>query len=234
MDGRLVHRAVVAALPLALVLALAPPAAAHCDFTTGNIVQAGPVAVSRCMVQTVLEGGVDAVNAQLDGQVAFVMVKDFRFHPDHVTIRNGGTVVWVYADVQGAAQHDPRSSSTCGSQALDLALCNPLLPLRWGKCFDVLRDTQDLMEDLGDLYPVTYRYDPGTGLVEKSFGTLSGAPVVGQPPVAEPFTPCEPDTTTPAPGQSVVPYHCGIHGTPLAFNGADGQMRGAITILPEA
>ena len=222
------------ALSFGFLLAAVPPAAAHCDGITGSI---GPV--SKCFLHTLAEDTVEALNAAGNGEYAFVLAKDFRFHPENVTIRSGGTVYIVWADFLGPQVHDPRNSVSTGDQALDRMkpappIHDPVLKGHIGRCFDILRDTQPPQNlDQGDVYYLTFRYDEPTGSVAKSHGILTDqVPVVGDPPVSEDYQPCadEVRSVSPDPGKAVLPYHCGLHGVPGGVNG-QSQMRGSITII---
>jgi plastocyanin len=221
----------MAAVMLAAGMALvAAPAAAHCDEISGNT-----LVLNNCFLHKTVEDRVEALNAAADGTVAFILVKHRQFHPENVTIKNGGTVVWVYADraIGGNEDHDPRSSSTCGSQQLDIQQCVPLRPLNqpqpWGDCFDVLIDQGEFMKDLGDVYALTFRVNAASGALQKSEGVASGTPVVGQPPLADPFTTCPAGSASVggAAGLATIPYHCGIHGAPLQ---PVDRMRGTIIV----
>lgn len=208
----------VGLLAVAAFTALAPAASAHCDGITGVI-----VVLDKCTIQQGLEAAVDRANAVLAKSAAFVLVKDFRFHPEVVTIRSGGTVTWLYGDVHQNQQHDPRSGGTCGSREADLAKCPPTVMSR---CFDVLYDAGALMTRPGDAYPVTFRYDAAAAQVWKSHGLLSGGPSDAATG-AEPFRACPVRTGSATAADYVVPYHCGLHGTATAIV---TEMRGAIVV----
>ncbi len=203
------------------LLQAAPPASAHCE---------EPMLVlgilDTCAVQGPLEQAVDALNLALQGEAAVVLVKDFRFHPEVVTIRDGGTVVWVWGDTLAAQHHDPASSASCGSREADLQRCRPSDP---GRCFDVLRDQNELLTSEGDHYALSFRAGaaPGGGvLVEKSHGYLGGMqPADGL--WAEPFQPCPAASASGDAGEAVLPFHCALHGG--AFTPRK-EMRGAVVI----
>jgi plastocyanin len=206
---------------VALALAAsAPPAAAHCN-TSGNL-----VIVPKCTIMAALELAVDQANAAADGQVAFVLLKDFRFHPENVTIRNGGTVMFVWADTDSVNFHDPRNSGSTGSPSDDLQ--KPTPNGLAGSCFWNLNDQGDFLEEAGDFYNVTLRYDAGSGVLSKSAGLTSGStPVIGDPPLAQAFQDCPAGNSSGGPVEVVVPYHCGIHGT----IGNNLGMRATITVV---
>lgn len=221
-------RAAAAALLLALpfVPGLAPVASAHCDPGSGSTILG---LVSTCPYNGDVEAALQAASAATGGTVAFVLVKDYTFHPNVVTVKSGGTVVFLYADTEGQAQHDPRSSGPCTDAGVDPALapeaCVPSAP---GRCFDVRRDQGADLKQVGDSYPLTFRYTPAASLIEKSRGILSGTPVVGQPPLAEAFKACPAGSGATGASRAVVPYHCGNHGgsgTPIQ------TMRGAIIVV---
>jgi plastocyanin len=224
-----------ASLALAALLALPamPVAQAHCDGGEGYI-----VVVDKCIAQTGIEAAVDALNAASDGSYAFVIAKDQRFHPENVTIRNGGTVVFVWADVFQSDVHDPRNSASTGSQALDML--KPTPPKLWpdglsGACFDVVPNQDALLSKTTPLFPVSLRYDAGTGIVSVSNSVLPGTPLGapigrledGTPPVSQPYHDCAQGISSNASDSAVLPYHCGVHGgatTPVR------AMRGSIRI----
>lgn len=217
---------VLALLLLAVPLALAPPAAAHCPPTTkGYLFQL----VSTCDANAAAEAGLGVAQAAADHAV--VLVKDFRFHPDVVRVKSGGTVVFVYADTEHNAQHDPRSTGPCANPAVDPSatpeLCVPSVASQLGACFDQAKDDGAFMVFYGQQYPLTLRYDAGSGLVQKSRGYLSGS-AVGDLTGAQAFRTCAVGTGINAPAQTVIPYHCGIHG--LASGGGPREMRGAIVV----
>ncbi len=225
----MVHRTPVLLIPTVLLLVTvgSPYVAGHCDGIEGNI-----LVVDKCQLNETLEDHVKGLNDASDGSTAFVLVKDFRFHPEVVTIRPGGTVVFVHADIHSNQQHDPRSSGPCADGDADpVADAQSCIPTTLGTCFDVYRDTGQFQKDNGDTYPVTFRVaGPGLDHVEKSHGWWSGTDH-GDALGAQPFAACPPDTHIEQEGVFVVPIHCGIHGAPRTFV---TQMRGAIRILPEA
>lgn len=210
----------VALVPLGLV----PPAAAHCPAgTAGNLLGV----TNTCQFNDELEVAIDQANAAADGQVAFVMVKDLRFHPDVVTIKTGGTVVFVYADVDQSQQHDPKSSGLCatGSAVPNPETCVPVRD-QTGRCFWVFNDDGATMSYAGQTYPITLKYAAGSGLIQKSRGFLTGTPV-GDLTGAQPFRNCPAGTGYNSASETIIAYHCGVHGA------ADTQikdMRGAIVV----
>ena len=217
------------ALALLAPLVLAPaPAEAHCDGITGNT-----HGVSNCLLQETLEDRVKQFNDATDGMLVIVLAKDRQFHPENVTIRDGGTVVWVWADGQDNRLHEPRSSVSCGTREADLAQCMPNVPQRWGECFDVLPDTGNYLGDLGSdnvVYAVTFWSAPPSGPIQKSHGLLSGTLPVpyGAAPLPEEPKTCAADTASFDDGLATIPYHCAIHGTPTV----PFQMRGTVTVAP--
>lgn len=222
-------RAAAPLLALALVtlpLALAPPAAAHCPSgSAGHLLLPG--VISTCPLNQSLEDAVAAANAASGGRLAFVLLKDFRFHPDVVSIKTGGTVVFVYADTDQSQQHDPRSSGGCssGTPLPEPEQC--VLGPTGGACFDVHNDDGGFMVYNGQTYPVTLRYVPATGVIQKSRGLMSGT-LMGDLTGAKPFTNCSPvNGVDSGPAGTTIPYHCGIHG--LATTTVK-LMRGAIVI----
>jgi plastocyanin len=163
--------------------------------------------------------------------VTFVAVYDFRFHPENVTVRSGGTVVWLWADELGPTNHDPRSSGSTGSVTLDKLKPSPTA---LGACFWNLLDQGHLLGQggvagNGDAYNLTLR-SPSAGRIEKSAGMGSGSlPLLGSPPHAQPFSPCPAGTASVTlEGAMVFPYHCGVHAAP---GGSEPGMRGTITVV---
>lgn len=212
----------LAALGLLLPFAL-PFASAHCDGVSGSV-----VVLDRCLAWTQVEKAIDAANLAGDGQVAFIAASCQRFHPESVTIHNGGTVTFVWADALCNDQHDPRSSVSTGSTAADQLKPAPDR-YRFGECFDVKADEGNLLQNNNPDYPLTFRVDFGTGAVQRANAILAGAPVVGEPPVAKPFTSCPAGNASTDGSEVVIPYHCGVHGfinTPVT------AMRGSITVVP--
>jgi plastocyanin len=212
----------VTALALAtLGVGLVPPAAAHCPNGQGAILGA----VSTCQYNDEAEVAVAQANASSQGNTAFVLVKDKSFHPPVVTIKSGGTIVFVYADSDQSEQHDPRGSGRCGNAVDPLALPEKCVPsVSNGPCFDVVRDDGTNMVFMGQTYPVTLKYTSGSGLLQKSRGLLSGS-AVGDLTGAQPFSNCPSVTHYAQPTQAVIPYHCGLHGTATT-----GEMRGTIVV----
>jgi len=218
---------------LAAPLFVAPAAWAHCDNIDGAI-----GVVPKCLLNEAIEDRIKQLNDLGGGEWAFVMVKDTQFHPENVTIKNGGTVIWVWLDAFSNQVHDPRSSVSCdGTRQSALLQCMPNTPERWGECFDVLRDKLSFMGDTNTknfYYPVTFKVDTPAAPLQKSHGVLSGTlplPYSDSPnsfPFPQTFQTCTQDTAAYDGGVVTVPYHCGIHGTPtLPF-----KMRGSITIIP--
>lgn len=202
---------------------LASPAAAHCENGSmiGNL-------VNSCLLMEPIEDVLVDINAALGGDMAFVLARERRFHPEVVTIRTGGTVVWLYADaVNNADNHDPRDSGTCGSQEADLNRCGPSSP-NPAPCFDVKDDLGQLLKSPGDFYHVTFTYAPATGQIEKSFGLRSGT-LVGDLTGAGAFIPCPSFISSNTPERAVIPYHCAIHGGLFTI---EKGMRGAVIVTP--
>lgn len=213
------------ALLAAAALPAVPSAWAHCEPGTGGSTLG---LVSTCPLNEHVETATDALNEATDGALAVVVVKDRRFHPEVVNVRNGGTVVFVYADKDMNELHDPLSSGPCMDAAVDPAVApKDCLPTDFGRCFDVKVDDGVTMKDYGQTYPLTFRYRPADGVVEKSRGVLSGTPVVGEPPLADPFVDCPAGTSLNAAGQAVIPYACSLHGSPFT---PVREMRGAIIV----
>jgi len=215
-------------LGVAIPLAIVTPAAAHCDGVTGQI-----LVVDKCIVQTAMEQAVDAFNAAGDGSVVMVFPSQQRWHPENVTVKNGGTVLFVWADVLGSDIHDPRNGASTGNQALDRLkpVPPPLYPQGLtGECFDIIKDQNEFL-DKGKYYPVTFRVDPVTHALSVSNSLLAGGlPLLGSPPLTKPFHDCLPGlgSTSPDPTLFVLPYHCGVHG---AANTPIKAMRGSITVV---
>lgn len=218
-------------LGLALVLAsMSIPlsigtAAAHCpDGAEGTIV----AGVTTCPYNEHLEVAVDQLNAASNGERTYVLVKDLSFHPEVVEIADGGTIVFVWGDVDRGEQHDPMSSGVgedadCETAWEDPVACRPQNP---GACF-TLSDAGEFLDEPGDTYPVTLRTDD-EGRVEVSEGQFSGEPIVGEPPFSPRFETCPEGTATAGPdGTITVPYHCGIHGGPHT---TEQRMRAAALI----
>lgn len=226
----MVNRARIAVGLLAglVLLASTPSASAACG-AQGNI-----LLIPKCFIEENLEDVVEALNAQMDGDVAFVYAQDFRFHPENVTIRSGGSVVFFWLDNLGGNQnHDPRNSGTTGSQTLDLLKPKPI-PELTSKCFDIVDRPGHLLlgqggaAGNGDTWNLTFRFTPATGLVERSEGLMTGsAPVVGEPPQAGPFLDCPAGTSSNSAAAAVIPYHCGLHGS----IGNNLGMRASITVV---
>lgn len=215
----------LAALVALTVPVLVPGAQAHCQDNYPIL-----FVLRNCPIQGGLEAAIDAANAASAGDMAYVLLKDLRFHPDVVTIKNGGTVVFVNSVLAGVEKHDPRASGPCanGIEPLpDPEACVPtwLDPVRDPFCFDVLPDTGSVM-DKGDRYPVTLKYAPAPLGFEKSHGYMSGTPV-GTATGAKPFVSCLPITGYPEGDRAVIAYHCGIHGIPNV-----DTMRGVILVEP--
>jgi len=206
---------------LAVPLAAAPPAAAHCTHPTYLLFQQ---LVTTCALNQPLEDALAQASDATGHTLAFVLVKDRGFHPPVVHVKSGGSVVMVYADAEAAEQHDPRDSARCSNTVDPVADPEGCLPgANPGRCFDALTDLGGFLEQFGDTYPLTFRFDGAT--LRESKGLLSGTlPVVGDPPLAEPFQACA-GVSYDSPVQAVVPYHCRIHGVVGA-----GTMRGTIVV----
>lgn len=196
------------------------PAQAHCDHPQHLL-----GIIDTCDLHEPLEDSVLAFNEAMDGQVAIILAKDKLFHPEVVTIRPGGTVVFMHADVHTNEDHDPKSSPTCGSQEADMDKCPPFPPDRIGRCFNVFKDTGNTLQRPGDGYELTFDYDPGQDTVYKSHGILTST--LGPGEWAEEFEECPDDTSSRTPERAVIPFHCALHG---GFSTADRDMRGAIII----
>lgn len=229
MSIRVLASAMAAAF---MLVPWAPLAAAHCPTGDAGVpvpaLSGTPLAVSTCPLNDPVEAQLQALSAASGGTVAFVLVKDFSFHPDVVTVKSGGTVVFVYADVDWNQQHDPTSSGPCLDAQVDpVAEPAACVPTDSARCFSYEADHGlNAMKALGDNYPLTFRYAPASGIA-KSMGVLSGTPVLGEPPLAQAFKACAPDTGYDTPSQAVIPYHCALHAGPF---GPHPEMRGAIIV----
>jgi plastocyanin len=216
------------ALAAGLLCTLLPaPADAHCLPGTDHQTLP-PIPFSSCTLNQPLEDLSMQVSAASGFTVAIVFVKDFTFHPEVVTVRSGGTVVFKWLDEDWVETHQPQSSGLCANAVDPLAAPRQCVPSAAARCFSRLADDAQPLDTSDDAYPVTFRYDGATGLLEKSRGILSGTPVVGEPPLAQAFRACPGDTSYRSAGQAVMPYHCQIHGgaaTPVQM------MRGAIVVL---
>lgn len=218
------RRASLAVALLALALPLATmPAAAHCPpGTSGSLLGL----ISTCESDAAAEAAVEAANGMASDLVAFVIVKDFQFHPSVVRVKAGGTVVFLYADVDHNTQHDPRSSGPCANATVDPSV-TPLacVPTNFGRCFHQVADDGQAMSFNGQNYPLTFRYTaPAT--LQKSRGFLSGS-AVGDLTGAQSFLTCPLGSSINTPAEAVLPYHCGVHGMPET---ATKIMRGAIIV----
>ncbi len=224
-SGALARAVAVVLVALALHTPVAPVASAHCPSGTDSLLLG---VISTCQYNDEAEAAIDALNEASDHEIAFVLLKDLRFHPEVVEVRSGGTVVLVYADTDAPQTHDPMSSGSTGSAVGDLAKPAPIPGLE-GACFSVSApsDNGHQMAEAGDNYPVTFRY--GGGLLDKSRGFYSGTPI-GDATGAQTFKTC-PTTTfsIDADGTGILPFHCGVHGRATT---AEKGMRAAIRILP--
>lgn len=195
-----------------IVPGLAPTATAHCPEEAASGIVAG---VSTCPYNSDLEATVDELNEASDDETVYVLVKELGFHPQVVDVANGGTIVFVWGDVEANENHDPASSGIgddpdCMMAHQDPEACRPHNP---GACFH-LSDGEGFLQEPGDTYEVTFRVTED-GTVQVSESPLAGEPIVGEPPFADRFHDCPEGTAVPAPdGTYVLPYHCGIHGGP--------------------
>lgn len=224
----------IATIGLALLVAGLLPATtteAACDPEVEGHLLALPIVgatPSSCTYNDEMIAVVDALNAASDGSMAYVLVKDFGFHPAITHIKTGGSVTFIYADLEWAQNHDPRSSGTCRTADVD-PLANPesCIPgAGAGRCFDVFNDQGAFMKSSGDTYPLTFRYDAARSVVDKSHGMGTGSPT-GDLTGAEPFRSCPASTVVAYDEQAVIPYHCKIHGD---ANSQVTRMRGVIVV----
>lgn len=210
-----------------LAVGLATPlASAHCPLDDPQGLAAG---ISTCPVNEGLEEHVDRLNEASGDETVYVLVKDLGFHPEVVDVADGGTVVFVWGDVERNEQHDPKSSGVgddpdCRSAHEDPTACKPKNP---GVCF-TLSDADNFLSEPGDTYEVSFRLTED-GTVQVSESAFAGQPVVGEPPFSPRFADCPEGTVAPGPepGTFVLPYHCGIHG---GTNTSETIMRGALLL----
>lgn len=210
MTGRLRrHPALLIALALVVAgVGPVPTASAHCPHGEDQVTVDG---LSTCPVNEELEETVDRLNDAPGNDKTYVLVKDLAFHPEVVELEDGGTVVFVWGDVEDNKGHDPASSGVGSSEECkraweDPRACQPQNP---EACFHLGR----LMDEPGDTYEVTVRVTDAGG-VQVSESALAGEPIVGQPPLSPAFRDCPDGTVAPGPAEDtyVLPYHCGIHG----------------------
>lgn len=193
-----------------VVPGLAPTATAHCPDEADSGIVAG---VSTCPYNGDVEAAVDALNEASGDETVYVLVKELGFHPQVVDVADGGTIVFVWGDIESQEQHDPKSSGIgddpdCRMAHQDPAECRPHNP---GACFE-LSASSNFLSEPGDTYEVTFRVTED-GTVQVSESPLAGDPIVGEPPFADRFRDCPEGTAEPgSDGTYVLPYHCGIHG----------------------
>jgi plastocyanin len=222
---------ILLAVGIAATALVIPLAQAHCDPGTDGSV--APGVPSTCPFNFVPETAITAADGASGGATAFVLVKDFTFHPNVIHVRSGDTVVFVYADVDWAQQHNPTSTNGCQNGPLDLGNPESCVPPATsppaGSCFSIATDQGAFLKSPGDTYPLTFRYTSASGL-QKSDGVLSGtAPVVGSPPYAQPFKTCPPSSGYAEGASYAIPYHCTIHGGAATSR---NTMRGVIVVDP--
>lgn len=221
----------VALVLVTMTFAAVPPASAHCDPGTAGAIPVPFVGlVSTCENDKPLEDAIEAFNKANGGQLVYILVKDFRFHPQVATVKSGGTVVWVYADTDHNAQHTPRSSGQCANGVnpeVNPLQCVPIHLSSAQFCFDFHQDNGIFMTAMGQTYPVTFRYLPAESLVQKSHGFMSGT-IVGDLTGAKPFKNCPSNTSYNSPAKAVLPYHCGVHGLPTDVQ----NMRALLILVP--
>ncbi len=210
-------------LPVNSQAACSPEDAGH--LITLPFVGATP---SSCEANDDLVAVVDALNEASDGSMAYVLVKDFGFHPQITHIKSGGSVTFIYADLEWAQNHDPRSSGVCreaGADPMaDPVSCTPGAGA--GRCFDVFHDQGAFMKSMGDTYPLTFEYDQAQAVVKKSHGMGTGS-AMGDLTGAQPFRSCPSTSVVTYDEAAVIPYHCKIHGD--AFSTVT-KMRGTIIV----
>ncbi len=224
----------ITTIGLALLVAGLLPATtseAACDPEVEGHLLAVPIVgatPSSCTYNDDLIAAVDALNAASDGSMAYVLVKDFGFHPAVTHVKTGGSVTFIYADLEWAQNHDPRSSGSCrdaGADPLaDPASCAPGFGA--GRCFDVFNDQGSFMKSAGDTYPLTFRYDAARGALDKSHGMGTGS-ALGDLTGAQPFRQCPSSTVMTYDEQAIIAYHCKIHGE---ANSQVTRMRGVIVV----
>lgn len=200
-----------------LLLALLCPAAAAVQLPGG---------LSTEPLDPLIATAGEAANAAQQ-EVVVIVMKDRTFLPNVVTIRPGGTVWFVWADAEKSEHHSPRSSGSTGSASVDLS--GAYVPPNPGACFNSELDTGSEISGLGSTYPLTVTYSAASARVSKSNGFFAGTPA-GDLLGAEPLRICPTGTHSAMGGAIVVPYHCKLHG--FLFSGDQGQMKGAILVVP--
>lgn len=222
MLGRLSTVALAALLAAVGLGQLAPTAAAHCPDGAEATVVGG---ISTCPYNEDLEETVDRLNEASEDRV-WVLVKDLGFHPPVVDVADGGTVTFVWGDIERNEVHDPQSSgvdgaSNCQNPWADPLNCTPQAP---GVCF---RLEEGLMDEPGDTYSIQFQAtDDAVTVSETPYGD---APVLGGPPFSPAHRECPDGTTVAGPEDDTltIPYHCGIHG---GANTQETIMRGAVVL----
>lgn len=166
---------------------------------------------------------------QSQDEVAVVFMKDRLFLPPVVSVRSGGTVLFVWADSERREHHSPRSSGSTGDPARDLSgAYAPDLDV-WGKCFNAEAELGQEVSGEGATYPLTLAFDPAAQRIRAAMGVFAGS-AVGNLTGADPLRTCPVGTHALQGGAAVVPYACKLHGFALA--GENGQMKGAVIVLP--
>jgi plastocyanin len=155
--------------------------------------------------------------------LAVVVMKDRLFLPPIVQVKEGGSVLFVWADSEAREAHSPQSSGTTGSAALDRSgLYVPAAP---GKCFNSFIELGGELQGEGHAYPLSL--DRAGERVRKATGLAASTPPGAL--FAEWVT-C-PAGSHSSDGQGwVVPYHCRLHG--VEVGGPNGAMKGAIVLRP--
>lgn len=175
-----------------------------------------------------LDGPIGLAGATLNAaehDLAVIVMKDRQFLPPVVTLRSGGTVLFVWADSEKREHHSPQSSGSTGDPATDLG--GGYVPAAPGACFSSILDLGAEIVGEGSTYPLTLAF--AGGRISKSMGYFGGSPV-GDLTGAQALRLCPAGSHSVQAGAAVVPFHCKLHG--FQFGGDQGRMKGAVLVLP--